>query len=319
MKLNLNLAVCGQGAVTPAGIGVAPLVASEPWKETPMSPVGNPGRTYPTFRVNLQSAALKRWQMEPRLRRASPLAIFMAEAASQALADAGDVPRERIGIVAAFFTGSLVYSQRFFQGIINEGQKFASPSLFPETVFNSPLSHLASILKIPGACYAIVGDESAWVTAIMTAATWLRTGVADRVLVVGAEELAPIALDAYESARWLRPGGGFIPSEGAGALLLREAEDGDRLVIPSAFDGHTYRTRREAAEARAAVMREVPSSFKIAETDRFPDCGEAFAASAAWHTIRALSLLHTGSPRLFMPVCGRTQQISALEFSLCGR
>ena len=338
MKLELNMAVCGQGALTPNGTGVSSLLSREPWKTTQTASAGNPGSSHPTFRVDLGSDPLKRWQMEPRLRRASPIALYMAEAASQAMAGLGDAPRDRVGIVAALFTGSLAFSQRFFQDVITDGQKFASPAIFPETVFNSPLSHLASILNIPGACYAIVGDESAWVTAILAAAAWLRSGSMDHVLVVGAEEMAPIALNAYAASGWFHPGRSFIPSEGAGALLLRSAKNGDRLIIRTAADGFTYRSRREAASAATACMEMSPvklpvfhsaqhnwmasletkatASRKSLPDEQLPYCGEAFTASAAWHTLRAISLLGDAHPGILQPVWGQTQQISSLELSI---
>src|SRR6201999_700475 len=100
-----------------------------------------------------------------------------------------------------------------FEGILKHGQRTASPALFPETVFNSPGSHVASVLGLNGAVYALCGDESAWLSALKTAAVWLRRGRVRQVVVMGVEEFDPLVLDTYRTARWLLRHG-FLTSEG---------------------------------------------------------------------------------------------------------
>ena len=167
-------------------------------------------------------------QNEARVRRASPLTLYMLAAAQQALAAVRELPRDRLGIVASFNTGAVVATRRFFEGVIKSGQRFASPNLFPETVFNSPTSHVAAVLGVAGPCYSLVGDDAAWVSAIRVAASWLANGLVDHALVIGAVELDPIVIDAFARAGWLPPHGrtGYVPSEGAGALLLRRVRTG---------------------------------------------------------------------------------------------
>src|SRR6201999_2236874 len=105
-----------------------------------------------------------------------------------------------------------------FEGILKHGQRTASPALFPETVFNSPGSHVAAVLGMNGAVYALVGDETAWIGALKTASVWLRRGRVKQVVVMGVEEFDPLVLDAYRSSRWLRESAGFLTSEGAAAV-----------------------------------------------------------------------------------------------------
>ncbi len=86
------------------------------------------------------------------------------------------------------------------------------------------------MLGLNGAAYALVGDESAWVSALKTASIWLKQGRVRQVLVLGAEEFDPLVLDAYRSARWLRrkDRAGFLTSEGAAGILVRaRASPGD--------------------------------------------------------------------------------------------
>jgi 3-oxoacyl-(acyl-carrier-protein) synthase len=333
--MKIDLAVIGQGAVSPAGVGVDALLHREP-VPTSVAALGQPDKPWPVLRIDLKDPAFDRWQGEPRLRRASSMTFFLVEAAEQALAGVSPDDRAQTGIIVAFSAGCVAYSRRFFEGIVT--QHSASPALFPETVFNSPVSHVASVLRLNGAAYALVGDETAWVAALQTASVWLQQERVKQVLVMGAEEFDPIVLDAYRSARWLRrrqnSAHGFLTSEGAAGILVRRAGPGDAWRITSARDGLIYRTRKEAAVAAGCLLREsdpVLPCFQSARhnwlaaleqkavedrpavpTDGQPYLGEAFTASAAWHTLRALARLND-FPRILLPVWGLNYQFGVLE------
>lgn len=327
------LTIHSVGAVTPNGLGIEALLTTEPWLTHSLTSLKNPEKKFPVYLVDQTQEKIKFWQKEPRLRRASTLSLFMMEAASQALTNT-TLSREKMGMVVALHTGCIVHSRRFFQGILEQGQRFASPALFPETVFNSPLSHLASILGVKGACYTVVGDNAAWATALNVASTWLRLGEVESVLVIGAEELDPIALEAYAQARWLHSTKSFRPAEGAGAVLLKLATEKDSKVLTQILEGYPYRNRSQAQNmARSCFKKAMPKSHIIysasqtwmAEIENqcsqsffkiqnFSYCGEAFTASAAWHTLRAITQLCQEKPLLFQPIWGLNHQISALEF-----
>jgi hypothetical protein len=329
--MNVNLAIVGQGAVTPAGIGVEALYGIEPQPQK-AEPLGEPKTPQPVLRVDLKNAAFARWQKEPRLRRASPLTFFMVEAAEQTLRGAAAEDRAQTGLIVALSAGCLDYSRRFFQGILKDGQRSASPALFPETVFNSPGSHVAAVLGLNGAVYALCGDESAWIGALKTAAVWLRRGRVRQVIVMGVEEFDPLVLDAYRSARWLQRSG-FLTSEGAAAVLVRVAGPDDNLVITRAHEGPPHRSRAEAAFAAKELFRGLDSSlpcyrtarrtwverFEREATERRPEfsaapppyLGAAFTASAAWETIRASRVLE--APRGLLPIWGLNHRFGYLE------
>ena len=337
--MKVDLAVIGQGAVTPAGVGLDALLHREPVPTLVSSP-DRPDEPWPVLRVNLNDPAFARWQREPRLRRASPLTFFLVEAAEQALAGIGPAERARTGIIVAFATGCLAYSRRFFADIVTQGQKAAGPALFPETVFNSPVSHVASVLGLDGAAYALVGDETAWVAALKTAAIWLARERVAQVLVLGAEEFDPVVLAAYRSARWLRRDNGepgFLTSEGAAGILVRSAGLADSRVIATARDGLIYRTKKEAALAARRLFAGIDSALPCYSTARHnwlgplekqtiagrtiipsagqPYLGEAVTASAAWHTVRALNSLTPQAPHLLLPIWGLNHQLGLLELA----
>jgi 3-oxoacyl-[acyl-carrier-protein] synthase III len=330
--VKVDLAIIGQGAVTPAGIGVEALLRAEP-KPQMVAPLSRPNQSWPVLRVDLKDPAFSRWQREPRLRRASPITFYLIEAAEQALAKADAARRAETGLIVAFSSGCLAYSRRFFEGIVKQGQKTASPALFPETVFNSPASHIASVLGLDGAAYALVGDESAWVAAMKTAATWLKRGRVKQVLILGAEEFDPVVLDAYGSACWLGRHG-FLTSEGAAGILVRAVTTDDDAVISTARDGFIYRTKLEADAAAGQMLSKTDPTLRhyptaqhnwvrsieatgiagrtIIDTRKHPYLGEAFTASAAWNTIRAVHHLEAGP--LLLPVWGLNHQFASLEF-----
>lgn len=319
------LAVLGRGAVTPAGCSVSALAGKppEPAREPLLS---DPRRTVPVRRVDL--AALRRWELEPRLRRASPLAFFLAEAAHQALAGTTALPRERLGLVAALGTGSIRFSRQFYERLLAKGRAQAAPAVFPETVYNSPVSHVASLLGITGACYTLVGDETAWVEALRVAQAWLARGTADAVLVLGGEELDASALEAYDGFGWFRRG--LIAAEGAGAVLVARpgGTSGETLVVPDA-SSLSFRTRseRKAAWQRVIAASSAPLLLLPANSvadglaaelapgapHLAPDHGFAFTASAAWSFLQAVAYRRDHGPfRLLVP--GTNIAVTSLLF-----
>lgn len=320
-KPPLPLAICGMGAVLPA--------------ETPALMNGlNESTGEQVVRcVDRTCEPLATWQNEPRVRRASPLTLYMLAAAQQALATGPELPRDRLGMVACFNTGALVATRRFFEGVIKSGQRFASPNLFPETVFNSPTSHVAAVLGIFGPCYSLVGDDAAWVSAIRVAAAWLANGLVDHALVIGAGELDPIVIDAFARAGWLPPHGrtGYVPAEGAGALLLRPTGPQDKLQIVQLADGFSYRNRRDASESARECLAQFPVDVVRCHTAQhnwfskieerlppdgksvtLPYYGDAFVASAAWNTVAAVELARREHRRILLPIWGLTGECSAL-------
>jgi len=82
------------------------------------------------------------------------------------------------------------------------------------------------------------------------------------------------------------------------------------------IDGHpsnlpVYRTARrnwmEPYETAVTVVGATVANSKL------PYLGEAFTASAAWHTIRALHHLGAETPRLLLPIWGLNHQLGSLE------
>lgn len=326
----MELGILSHGSVSPAGIGSSSL--SDSFPRTMVTDKADGGE-HPASLVERSHPSLAAWENSPRLRRASPITYFMIEAASQAISSVPGIDLSRTGVIASFFLGCLVYSVRFYRGMNTEGRRFASPILFPETVFNSPLSHVVSTLGIGGPVHSQIGDKSCWVTALRTAECWLRLGEADHVIVLGAEEFDPLSCHAFHASGLMRHG--LLPGEGAGALLISAPQDDCIARISGMTDGHGFTTKNGAMSAAHACLGEFPETDPILSTatswlrgveqraagERLLDsygevrC-EASTASAAWDTILGLGLIWRGErEHLVVPYWGLTRQFSAIRLS----
>ncbi len=301
MKKELpSLLVIGMGAVCGGGVGVDALARDSKGLACKLSRIAKLERTLWGYRVDLAEERLRRWQERPRLRRASPIAVFLAEATQQALEQARQ-KEERlgsVGLVAVLGTGSIRYSRRFFSDVLEKGRKFASPALFPETVYNSPVSHVAAELGISGACYSIVGDETAWCEGLRVAQLWLALGKADSVVIAGAEELDEGAVEAYIRAGWVRRG--LILGEGAGAICVKRHEgEAGTILRPLSRVKYGYvkaNCMAEELEKSSSLGFYSAGAWRrkghlSGETDQGGDWGAAYGAAASWAT---LQMIRTG-------------------------
>lgn len=266
------------------------------------------------------------WLRHPRLRRVSPISRFAVAAAVEALGDdarlviAGSL---RLGIVYCVMAGCVNYSRRFYQEVLNDPAT-ASPLVFPETVFNAPASHLAALLGTTAVNYTQVGDDTAFVQGLATAAGWLLEDRVDGCLVIGAEECDWLTSDAM---RMFSPE--TILGEGAGAVYLRCRPSGVRIEAITNQLAYLGRDSRMAAargvrdelEACGMASRLIASSPQPddrlrAETGAWSNwkgtvvrprkvLGDAFNAASAWQVIVAAETLRVGvANREFISVAG---------------
>jgi 3-oxoacyl-(acyl-carrier-protein) synthase len=264
----MSLAIAGMGWVTPLGNGVDPvwerLLHGDEAAPTAISEQFG-DRSYRAFRV--PESALT-GLAHPRLRRASVISRFAAVAGLEALESAGvkvdSQNAERIALIFAISNGGVIYTKRFYRDVVESGAQSASPLLFPETVFNAPASHLASILSVSGTTYTVVGDGAVGLLAIKMAEDVMTNKSLDYCLVVGTEEIDWLLCDAYRRWRLLRSAPpiepfsnqkrGMILSEGAGAILLAR---GGPITIERVHPGGCYNKRAEAAEILKTILRDL--------------------------------------------------------------
>jgi 3-oxoacyl-(acyl-carrier-protein) synthase len=216
----------------------------------------------------------------PRLRRASPVTRFMVAAAQEALKGVEFDP-QRLGILVVMTNACVQFTSRFYNEVIHT-PALASPLLFPETVFNAPASHLATLVGASGPVSTLIGESNLIAEALRLAGLWLENGQVDHCLVIGAEEADALALEAmtYYHKR-------LVGGEGAGALLLSLEGDGPRIeAVHGPFSYATRAQRRSAlqqmaAQTTAAAML-VDRAVGIERLDR--DERQALAA-LPFHTV----------------------------------
>jgi len=323
------LYIHGQGAVSSAGIGADALhAACAEKREIPASSLerilGEKTISYALRPVDpdaLKAAMPK----HPRLRRASNVTKFAVTAAHEAI---GSERLEKlknrelnIGIILTFLNGCVNYSNRFF-GEVLEDPSFASPILFPETVFNAPASHIATYLDCDGPVYTLIGDSATWFSALTIADDWIADGLVDGCLILCAEEADWLSLEGLRL--YSRE---FIATEGAAAIYV-EAKPSDisisRLKGPFPY---TDSTGRRAAIAEAfdenggallidglsSVKRmdkdeaEITSSFSGSRISPAAILGEGMGIRCGFQTIAAIGALRDGAASATILASGSNQ------------
>ena len=338
--------VRGEGAVSPAGWGVTPMrEAIARGEPLPVKELARPGWARPLkVRTVPPASPSPAFISHARLRRASPVSQYAVSAALEALgAEAGSVTNGglRLGIVMCVMSGCVNYSRRFYDETL-KNPATASPLVFPETVFNAPASHLASLLGTPAINYTLVGDPGTVLQGLALAADWLQNEVVDGCLVIGAEEMDWLTADAvrmFTSQAQV--------SEGAGALYMRR-EPGPTVSVElkAVTDSYLFcsnQTRAKAAQkARAALgldgaqhllcdgLQAVPriDRDEAAAWRDWPGArisikktlGEGLMAAAAWQCIAAVDALRQGEfAAASVSVVGCNQQAIAARFERIGK
>ena len=275
-----------------------------------------------------------------RLRRTSPVAHYAVGAALEALGD--DAAKcghgaLRLGIVFCAMSGCVNYSRRFYDETLKDPAT-ASPLVFPETVFNSPASHIAALLGTTAINYTLVGDPGTFLTGLALTADWLSAGRVDGCVVVGSEEMDWLTVDAMRLFDRRT-----ISSDGAGALYLK-CEPGETAVarLEAITSPHLFSNRNARAIAAGRARRELPAGGGPDEllcdglvgsprADRHEQgawndwpgrrlspktvVGEGLMAAAAWQCVAAVDALRqNGYAAANVSVVGINEQAIAARF-----
>lgn len=225
---------------------------------------------YPVYQAD--PAPLKDFVPSGKLRRVNKYSQLAALAACLALHDAGrNIPCQcsDMAVVVASGYGASSTTFAFLDDVILQGDSFASPTLFSNSVHSAAASNVTILLQISGPSLTVTQFEMSAVAALLNARIWLEEKRVDSVLLGGVDQINQVLLYCYH---------GFfgsqipheitplrydlqtaVPGEGA-AFMLLAADDGqtppygyidmvsweplsnctvpgDVLIIPGA-DGH---------------------------------------------------------------------------------
>ena len=178
-----------------------------------------------------------------KTRRLDRLSVWSLIVAHLALQDARiSLEKEdptRFAVVFGTGFGCVELTESYLRTVAGSSWAKADPIIFPETLDNSPASHVARSLGLRGpnitlSCRGISGES-----ALIQAASSLHSGQVDRVIVMAGDTLTRPLYEWYETAGVLSPacfGGqdngepdaaprdGFIPGEGMAGIVMERGE-----------------------------------------------------------------------------------------------
>jgi len=323
----ISLRVLGSGWVGPGrerSVSMVPLILEGQSPDPVPLSCNNQGSFFLHYPVSEE--LLKFTSRLPRLRRSSSISLYAVAAALEAVEDAGISPEElvarRTSLVFAASDGSVVYTRKFFEGVLREGAGGGSPLLFPETVYNAPASHVSAALGLTGNSLSLVGDAAVGIEACRVAGELLAMDDCDLALVVAAEEVDPISCEGYAAWKIARQSGkerGAVFTEGAAALLVEKGGDGCALFPARSQAANSWRGAASnlkvllqsldlADEAPdEVVISDAGTRVGVVETRLVGQCfprsqifapkrvlGEGLAAATLWQVIFAQQRLRSG-------------------------
>lgn len=335
--MRMPLTISGSGAVSPAGWGVdalmkALLAGNRLAGSTIERSIDGKQIITPVLRVPIEGATTPKFA---RLRRTSPISKFAAAAIAEALGEkrlsqitGGTL---RVGVIFTLTNGCVNYSNRFFGEALAD-PAFASPILFPETVFNAPSSHLSAMIGSTSPNDTLVADSSGFLSGIDLASEWIERNEVDGCLVVCAEEIDWLSAEGLRSYSK-----NYIPSEGAAAIYLEAGSGAARLLkLPDGISFSSQSKTQAAAIIRTKLAasddlqtllvdgRSGISRYDSAETTAWADwsgprwsprtlLGEGMGVSTGWQTVAAVTAITQGYfHRAIVTAVGANQQAAGM-------
>jgi 3-oxoacyl-[acyl-carrier-protein] synthase II len=225
-----RVVITGLGAVTPLGVGARPL--HERWAAGVVGITDGAGACRDFDASEFLSVKEAR-----RLDRFSQLALV---AAGEALGQAGwdaEPPYDplRVGCVIATGIGGQNTVESQLDVLREKGPKLVSPLGIPAYMPNAAAAAVSMKHHLQGQAFGVVSACSGGAHAIGSALRMIQYGDADAAVTGGSEStLTPFAFASFNAMQALSPTGisrpfdarrdGFVMGEGAGVLVLEEAE-----------------------------------------------------------------------------------------------
>jgi 3-oxoacyl-[acyl-carrier-protein] synthase II len=231
--MSRRVAITGVGAVSPLGVGAAAL--NERWVAGESGIEDGLGRCTdfePTDHLSRRQVR--------RTDRFTQLALVAAgEAIAQAGLDGVPYDRAEIGSVLGTGIGGLSTIESEHITLREKGQGAVSPHCVPQMMANSAAGALAIEHDLRGQCYGTVSACAAGAHAIGVAARMVEHGDAIACVAGGSEAaITDLAIAAFGEMGATSPTGisrpfdrrrdGFVMGEGAGVMVLEEAETAER-------------------------------------------------------------------------------------------
>jgi 3-oxoacyl-[acyl-carrier-protein] synthase II len=229
-----RVVVTGLGAVTPLGIGAQTL--HERWAEGIVGIADGAGRSSdfePADHLSVKEA-----------RRLDRFAQFALVAAGEAIAQAGWLDGQpydplRVGCVVATGIGGQATVESQIEVMLERGDRMVSPLAIPQCMPNAAAAAITMKHHLQGQSFQVGSACSSGAHALGCAMRMIQYGDADAVVTGGSEAtLTKFSFASFRNMQALSPTGvsrpfdirrdGFVMGEGAGMLVLEEAEAAQR-------------------------------------------------------------------------------------------
>lgn len=307
-----SIDITGLGSVGPCGPVSGPLGGPVPAPSVvTVWPTAGPRYALPAAPFRLANVLPK-----VNTRRLDRLSAWSLAAAALALRDAGldlsTVDGSRTAVVSATGFGCLDLTEAYLRSAHEHGWRQTDPIYFPETLGNVPAAHVARVFGCLGPNVTVGSRGPAAETALLTAASLLRGGQADRALVLAGDTLTRGLFDWYEAAGRLSANeGGLVPSEGVAAIVL-EAPGRQRArarlldarwVHPEGFE---WLPRDVAAATLVCKNQSLPAGLQALSLEACfaPACPIGDGLSDTGGLFRILTALATAPPAARLLVLG---------------
>jgi 3-oxoacyl-[acyl-carrier-protein] synthase II len=225
-----KVVITGLGAVTPLGVGAKPL--HERWASGVVGIVDGAGACTDFDPKEFLSVKEAR-----RLDRFSQLALVAADEAIEHAGWQEERPYDpmRIGCIIATGIGGIQTVESQHDVLRDRGPKMVSPLGIPQYMPNAAAAAVSMKYGLQGQMFGIVSACSSGAHALGTAMRMIQYGDADAVVAGGTEAtLTAFGFACFNSMQALSPTGisrpfdlrrdGFVMGEGAGMLVLEDAE-----------------------------------------------------------------------------------------------
>jgi 3-oxoacyl-[acyl-carrier-protein] synthase II len=225
-----RVVITGVGAVTPLGVGADVLLRRWVAGESGIAEGEGACRDF----------AVEEHLSKKEIRRADRFAHLAMVASDEALAAAGwsdglPYAADRIGCVLATGIGGLGSLEGQHDNLREGGEKAVSPLSVPLFMVNAGAAALSMRHGLHGQAFSVGSACAAGSHAIGVATRLIQMGDVDAVVTGGAEAtLTPLSWASFKAAGALSPSGcslpfdvrrdGFVMGEGAGILVLEDAE-----------------------------------------------------------------------------------------------
>ena len=183
----MALSILGIGTVGALGSGIKTLKEGLQGSRKPqiaIEEIESPNGIVQLPVYKAQPEGLDAFVPKRALRRVDPFARMALLSSHLAVEDSGleIIDMSRVGIVFGSGHGASQTTFNFLDGIINDGDRGASPTHFANSVHNALASQVSIFMKATGPCSTITCFEHSVSQVFFTAQTWLDLGMVDYVL-----------------------------------------------------------------------------------------------------------------------------------------